>query len=44
MNEANTTVKVWDPLVRIGHWLLVAAFFTAWFTEDGSVSSSAASR
>lgn len=28
------SVKVWDPLVRVGHWGLVAAFFTAYFTED----------
>jgi cytochrome b len=27
-------IKVWDPLVRVGHWTLVAAFFTAWFSED----------
>jgi cytochrome b len=27
-------VKVWDPLVRFGHWLLVAAFFIAWMTDD----------
>jgi cytochrome b len=30
----NTTISVWDPIVRIGHWTLVLAFFTAYFTED----------
>lgn len=28
------TVSVWDPLVRSFHWLLVAGFFTAYFSED----------
>ncbi|HEX7025604.1 MAG TPA: cytochrome b/b6 domain-containing protein [Gammaproteobacteria bacterium] len=34
MNETSKWVYVWDPLVRIGHWLLVVGFFTAYFTED----------
>ena len=27
-------VKVWDPLVRVFHWSLVASFFVAYLTED----------
>ncbi len=29
------TVQVWDRVVRIGHWLLVASVLLAWFTRHG---------
>jgi cytochrome b len=34
MNTTNNSIKIWDPVIRIGHWTLVIAFFTAYFTED----------
>lgn len=30
----SSKVRVWDPLVRVVHWGLVAAFATAWLTAD----------
>lgn len=27
-------LRVWDPVVRVGHWTLVASFFVAYFTEE----------
>jgi cytochrome b len=28
------TLRVWDPLVRIFHWSVVASFATAWFSSS----------
>jgi cytochrome b len=30
----SSKVRVWNPLVRVFHWGLVAAFATAWLTAD----------
>ena len=31
--DSKPAVKVWDPLVRIGHWTIVAGVITTWFTR-----------
>lgn len=33
-SQAESTIKVWDPLVRVFHWTLVLAFAIAYVTED----------
>ncbi|MCW8919180.1 MAG: cytochrome b/b6 domain-containing protein [Gammaproteobacteria bacterium] len=32
--NSETEIKVWDPLLRLFHWSLVAAFTIAYVTED----------
>ena len=32
--DTTTTIKVWDPLIRVFHWSLVLSFFLAYVTED----------
>jgi cytochrome b len=27
-------VHVWDPFVRVSHWLLASAVLVAWFTDE----------
>ena len=34
MLDKHNTVRIWDPLVRVFHWTLAAAFLTAYLVED----------
>ncbi len=36
MAGAQPGVKVWDRVVRVGHWLLVASVAAAWLTHEGA--------
>jgi cytochrome b len=29
-----TEIRVWDPYIRLSHWLLAAAVLTDWFTDE----------
>jgi cytochrome b len=33
-STTTTQVSVWDPFVRVGHWLIVGGFLVAYLTED----------
>ena len=35
MAASQASVRVWDPLLRLFHWCLVAAFATAFLAEEG---------
>jgi cytochrome b len=34
MQKARKEIQVWDPLIRIFHWMLVACFMAAYILED----------
>lgn len=34
MNVSQQSIRVWDPLVRVFHWSLAAAFMVAYLSED----------
>jgi len=36
--RAGSTVKVWDPLVRLFHWSLAACIFGAFLVEEGDTA------
>jgi cytochrome b len=35
MADSRSGLRVWDPVVRVGHWALVASIVLAWLTRKG---------
>lgn len=39
VKQKSETLQIWDPLIRISHWVLAVAFLVAYFTEDDFLST-----
>lgn len=35
MRSVGPSIRVWDPLVRVGHWLLAISVIVAWLSRHG---------
>lgn len=35
---ASNTIRIWDPFIRIGHWVIVGGFALAYLTEEDLLS------
>lgn len=34
MSQSHTTIRVWDLIVRLGHWILAIGFLVAWLSAE----------